>query len=155
MMEPAILQDIHKACSKIEGMSGGFSFVLEIQSRSLGATGYRGYVLALLCWTFVLTADFALFSTRSIAVSDPDAEVELARKHQILQEVLVERVYLGLGDSGGKSLVEESGFGSGPQGYAKLQCAISDYEGGMYLLCAIHILLVLGRHEYYCLVVQK
>jgi hypothetical protein len=142
MMEPAILQDIHKACSKIEGMSGGFSSVLEIvatlQSRSLDTTDYHDYVLVLLCWTYVLTADFALFSARSIAVSDPDAEVELARKHQILQEVLVERVYLGLGDSGGKSLVEESGFGSGSQGYAKLQCAISDYEGGMYEY-AIHM----------------
>jgi hypothetical protein len=39
---------------------------------------------------------------------------------------LIEKVYLG--DSP-NSLVEQSGFGPGPLGYAKLQCALSDHEG--------------------------
>ena len=57
---------------------------------------------------------FHLHQIESIE-SDPDAEVEIAKKHEVLQQVIVERVYLG----GSPSLVEESGFGSGPQGYAK------------------------------------
>jgi len=51
--------------------------------------------------------------------------MELAKKHQILQNVIVNTVYLG----GSHSLVEEAGFGSGAQGYANLQCAMSDHEG--------------------------
>jgi hypothetical protein len=54
-----------------------------------------------------------------------DAENEIAMKHQVLQDVIVNHVYLG----GSPSLCEESGFGPGPQGYAKLQCAMSDHEG--------------------------
>ena len=46
-------------------------------------------------------------------------------KHHIIQNVLVDRVYLG----GSPSLVEEAGFGPGPKGYAKMQFAISDHEG--------------------------
>lgn len=56
---------------------------------------------------------------------DPDPNMEIAQKHQILQHIIVEEVYL----RGNPSLVEESGFGSGAVGYAKLQCAMSDYEG--------------------------
>lgn len=51
--------------------------------------------------------------------------MELALRHQVLQEVIVNTVYLG----GNPSLVEESGFGTGPVAYAKVQCAMSDYEG--------------------------
>jgi hypothetical protein len=49
----------------------------------------------------------------------------LALKHQVLQNVIVNYVYMG----GSPSLVEEAGFGPGPQGYAKLQCTMSDHEG--------------------------
>jgi hypothetical protein len=51
--------------------------------------------------------------------------MEMALKHQVMQDVIVNTVYLG----GSPSLVEKSGFGSGAVGYAKVQCALSDYEG--------------------------
>ena len=51
--------------------------------------------------------------------------MEVARKHQVLQDVIVNSVYLG----GNPSVVEEAGFGSGPEAYAKVQCAMSDHEG--------------------------
>lgn len=54
-----------------------------------------------------------------------DQELEIAMKHQVLQDVIVNHVYLG----GSPSLVEDSGFGPGAAGYAKLQCAMSDHEG--------------------------
>lgn len=65
-----------------------------------------------------------LFETRR-KHTDEDAEVEIAQKHQVLQDVIVNHVYMG----GTPSLVEEAGFGKGAQGYAKLQCAMSDHEG--------------------------
>lgn len=46
-------------------------------------------------------------------------------KHQVLQNVIINQAYLG----GKPSLVEELGFGSGGEGYAKMQCAMSDHEG--------------------------
>lgn len=49
----------------------------------------------------------------------------MAKKHQVLQDIIVNTVYLG----GEPNLVETNGFGSGPEGYAKLQCAMSDHEG--------------------------
>lgn len=57
--------------------------------------------------------------------TDPDPEVESAQKHDILQQIIVDHVYLG----GKPSITEEAGFGTGPQAYAKLQCAMSDHEG--------------------------
>ena len=46
-------------------------------------------------------------------------------------------VYLG----GNPSLVELTGFGTGPSAYAKLQCAVSDFEGdplvGQYAAAAM------------------
>jgi hypothetical protein len=56
---------------------------------------------------------------------DPDAELEVALKHNVLQQIIVNKVYLG----GNPSIAEESGFGTGPTAYAKLQCAMSDHEG--------------------------
>ncbi|GKY94221.1 hypothetical protein MPSEU_000387900 [Mayamaea pseudoterrestris] len=68
--------------------------------------------------------------SQTAKVNDPDPEVELQKKHQILQEVIVNQVYLGQGsNSSSPSIPERFGFGSGPQAYAKLQCAMSDYEG--------------------------
>lgn len=58
-------------------------------------------------------------------IQDDNVDIELARKHRVLQEILVEQVYLG----GSPSLVEELGFGSGALGYAKLQCAMTEHEG--------------------------
>ena len=63
--------------------------------------------------------------THSLFATDEDPEIEVALKHQILQDIIVNSVYLG----GEPSLVEEAGFGSGPVAYAKAQCAMSDHEG--------------------------
>lgn len=41
--------------------------------------------------------------------------MEVAKKHAVLQEVIVNTVYMG----GSPSLIEETGFGSGPEAYAK------------------------------------
>jgi hypothetical protein len=60
----------------------------------------------------------------NIVTTDPDPEMELAKKHQVLQDVIVNHVYLGE-----PSVTEQFGFGKGPQAYAKLQCAMSDHEG--------------------------
>lgn len=57
--------------------------------------------------------------------TDENVDMELAKKHAVLQDVIVNRVYLG----GNPSLVEEAGFGTGPEAYAKFQCAMSDHEG--------------------------
>ena len=56
---------------------------------------------------------------------DPDPEVEVALKHNQLQQIIVNHVYLG----GSPSIAEEAGFGTGRTAYAKLQCAMSDHEG--------------------------
>jgi hypothetical protein len=58
-------------------------------------------------------------------IENNDPEHEIAMKHQVLQDVIVNHVYLG----GTPSLTEDSGFGAGAKGYANLQCAMSDHEG--------------------------
>jgi hypothetical protein len=54
-----------------------------------------------------------------------DYDVVLAEKHQVLQDIIVNHVYM----SGSPTLIEEFGFGPGPKGYATMQCAMSDFEG--------------------------
>lgn len=49
------------------------------------------------------------------ALPDDNPQIEMARKHNIVQEVLVNEVYL----SGSPSLVEECGFGEGEEGYVR------------------------------------
>ena len=56
--------------------------------------------------------------------TETDAQVDVTRRHQIVQEVLVNTVYLG----GSPSLVEECGFGPGEAGYVKLQCVMSEHQ---------------------------
>jgi hypothetical protein len=58
-------------------------------------------------------------------IQHDDEQMALQMKHMVLQKILVDDVYLG----GSPSLVEQSGFGSGATGYAKIQCALSDHEG--------------------------
>jgi hypothetical protein len=62
---------------------------------------------------------------RSANVRHADEEMELVMKHKLLQQILIDEVYLG----GSPSFVEEAGFGSGEIGYVKIQCALSDHEG--------------------------
>ena len=51
-------------------------------------------------------------------------EVEMAMKHQVIQDVVVNQVYLG----GNPMLVEELGFGSGDKGYALMQYVMAYHE---------------------------
>jgi hypothetical protein len=62
---------------------------------------------------------------RTAKITGPDPNIVLQEKHKILQDILVSQVYLG----GAPSLVEQVGFGTGAQAYAKLQCAMTDHEG--------------------------
>ncbi|KAL3773832.1 hypothetical protein ACHAW5_006429 [Stephanodiscus triporus] len=65
----------------------------------------------------------------SVAMNDgPEAQqIELARKHTVVQEVMVTDVYLSEKD--GMSLVEECGFGAGEAGYVRMQCALAEHQG--------------------------
>jgi len=67
-----------------------------------------------------------------------DLQLEFARKHTIVQEVMVTDVYLSSSDGGGDatttttsrpSLVEECGFGTGEAGYVRLQYALAEHQG--------------------------
>mmetsp|Transcript_23727 Transcript_23727/g.66271 ORF Transcript_23727/g.66271 Transcript_23727/m.66271 type:complete len:87 (-) Transcript_23727:2155-2415(-) len=48
----------------------------------------------------------------------------MGMKHQAIQEIVVNQVYLG----GSPSLVEELGFGSGDKGYAYMQYRMAYHE---------------------------
>jgi hypothetical protein len=61
---------------------------------------------------------------RTANVRHDNPDIELQMKHQVLQKILVEDVYIG----GSPSLIEQAGFGTGGIGYAKVQCALSDHE---------------------------
>ena len=86
-------------------------------------------VLALLTYLVRLLFLFVrLFLNRFICHhthTDENPQVEVALKHKVLQDVIVNSVYLG----GSPSIVEEAGFGAGPVAYAKAQCAMSEHEG--------------------------
>jgi hypothetical protein len=56
--------------------------------------------------------------------SESDPQMEMGLKHQIIQDIVVNQVYLG----GSPSLVEELGFGSGEKGYAIMQYVMSYHE---------------------------
>jgi len=51
-------------------------------------------------------------------------QIEMGLKHSIIQDVVVNQVYLG----GDTPLTEELGFGSGPQGYALMQYVMAYHE---------------------------
>ena len=65
---------------------------------------------------------------RASTIKDSNPQKEMALKHQVLQDIIVNSVYLGSKD-GNKSLVEQAGFGAGEEGYAMMQCSMSDHEG--------------------------
>jgi hypothetical protein len=52
---------------------------------------------------------------------------DMARKHQIIQSVLVHQVYLGISPRNGKSLVVESGFEDGEKGYVMMQFVMAEH----------------------------
>jgi len=53
-----------------------------------------------------------------------DKNMEMGMKHSIIQDVVVNNVYLG----GDTPLTEELGFGSGPKGYALMQYVMAYHE---------------------------
>lgn len=55
---------------------------------------------------------------------ESDPQMEMGMKHQIIQDVVVNQVYLG----GSPPLVEECGFGAGNEGYAKMQYVMAYHE---------------------------
>ena len=55
----------------------------------------------------------------------PEIELEMAQKHQVLQNIILNDVYMG----GSPTIPEEAGFGAGEKGYVHLQCVMADYEG--------------------------
>eukprot|EP00527_Entomoneis_sp_CCMP2396_P002075 CAMPEP_0198143002 /NCGR_PEP_ID=MMETSP1443-20131203/5646_1 /TAXON_ID=186043 /ORGANISM="Entomoneis sp., Strain CCMP2396" /LENGTH=317 /DNA_ID=CAMNT_0043806139 /DNA_START=98 /DNA_END=1048 /DNA_ORIENTATION=+ len=73
---------------------------------------------------------------------------ETAMKHQALQDIIVNSVYLG--DSP-NSIVEQAKCGSGAEGYAKFQCALGDFEGdpliGEYTMSAMNKMFEAGGLE--------
>ena len=58
------------------------------------------------------------------STSSNDENTLMAMKHTLLQQVLVNEVYLG--DNG--KLLQECGFPSGEEGYVALQCAIAEHQ---------------------------
>jgi hypothetical protein len=70
-----------------------------------------------------------------------DVGTDLARRHTVVQEVMVADVYLSPSSSSSKAgdgkggegstttLVEEFGFGSGESGYVRMQCALAEHQG--------------------------
>lgn len=66
----------------------------------------------------------------SVAMADtPEArQIELARKHTVVQEVMVTDVYLKE-DGNGVMLVDECGFGEGEEGYVRMQSAMAEHQG--------------------------
>jgi len=66
----------------------------------------------------------------SVAMNDSfeAQQIELARKHTAVQEVMVNDVYLNEKD-GAVSLVQECGFGEGEDGYIRMQSAMAEHQG--------------------------
>mmetsp|Transcript_14100 Transcript_14100/g.21180 ORF Transcript_14100/g.21180 Transcript_14100/m.21180 type:complete len:324 (+) Transcript_14100:85-1056(+) len=70
----------------------------------------------------------AKICSTSVAMTDsPEAQqIDMARKHTVIQQVMVDDVYLSGGSS---SLVSECGFGEGEDGYVKLQFQLAEHQG--------------------------
>ena len=64
----------------------------------------------------------------SVETNDsPEAQqIDMARKHTVIQQVMVDDVYLAGGDN---SLVNECGFGNGEDGYVRMQFAMAEHQG--------------------------
>ena len=103
MIEPDVLTQIQKATSNCQGKCCLVGMkAVEVLFYSISS--------------YLLTARIH---------TDEDPEIEVALKHKVLQDIIVNSVYLG----GSPSIVEEAGFGSGSVAYAKAQCAMSEHEG--------------------------
>jgi hypothetical protein len=93
-----------------------------------------------MCHDDTITAIF----TRASSIVNENKEIEMAQRHHVLQDIIVNYVYLG----GVPSIVQQVGFADlnatqaeCEAGYAKLQCALTDYEGdpliGQYVSAAM------------------
>lgn len=67
---------------------------------------------------------FLSVSVSMIEHTESDVQMEMGLKHSIIQDVVVNQVYLG----GHPPLVEELGFGSGAKGYAIMQYVMAYHE---------------------------
>lgn len=71
-----------------------------------------------------------------------DSKMNMALRHQVIQSVLVNDVYLG----GNPSLVEECGYEKGEQGYVKMQCVLAEHQNdpmvGQYIGTAMRQILL-------------
>lgn len=67
----------------------------------------------------------------SVALNDGHEaqQIELARKHTVVQQVMVTDVYLTEEGEGKVSLVQECGFGEGEDGYVRMQSAMAEHQG--------------------------
>ena len=54
--------------------------------------------------------------------------LQLVQKHHVLQDIIVNTVYLAPDKKTGVSLIQECGYPGGPKGYAMLQCAMTEFE---------------------------
>lgn len=69
----------------------------------------------------------AKICSTSVHDGSPEAQqIDMARKHTVIQQVMVDDVYLAGGSS---SLVSECGFGEGEDGYVKLQFQLAEHQG--------------------------
>ena len=66
----------------------------------------------------------------SMGTTSPEAQqMEIARKHAVVQEVMVSDVYLSKGTNG-VTLVQECGFGEDDEeGYVRMQSAMAEHQG--------------------------
>ncbi|KAL3760906.1 hypothetical protein ACHAWU_009585 [Discostella pseudostelligera] len=64
----------------------------------------------------------------SVGNSPETQAMEMARKHAVVQEVMVSDVYLSK-DNNGVTLVQECGFGDGEEGYVRMQSAMAEHQG--------------------------
>ena len=77
--------------------------------------------------TEVLEKVAKICSTSTAMNDSPEAQqIDMARKHTVIQQVMVDDVYLAGGSS---SLVSECGFGEGEDGYVKLQFQLAEHQG--------------------------
>ena len=60
--------------------------------------------------------------------SPASRQLELARKHTLVQEAMVKDVYLAEVRDGG-TLVAECGFGEGEEGYVRMQSMLAEHQG--------------------------
>lgn len=66
----------------------------------------------------------------SVGTTPEAQQMEIARKHAVVQDVMVSDVYLSKGsNANGVTLVQECGFGDDEEGYVRMQSAMAEHQG--------------------------